>query len=145
MVSAAIDVPQAKDLWLIPIVQRLQACLRAKTDSSKSDTRDKMGTWGIGTFESDAALDVINLEVDRHVTAIEEILADNLRFRLDEDAEGELMPRIEILRVLCEYCWGTLAKHLDINAWKARYLEMYDDQIDELNLCRIRRMNIRVL
>lgn len=78
-------------------------------------------------------MDFINKEVDRHVTAIEKILADNLRFRLDEDAEGELMPRIEILRVLCEHCWGTLAKHLDINAWKTRYLEMYDDQIDELN------------
>lgn len=108
------------------------ASLRAYADSSENDTRDKMGTWGIGTFVSDEALDFINKEVGRHVTAIEEILADNLRFRLDEDAEGELMPRIEILRVLCEYCSGTLAKHVDVYAWKTRYLAMFDDQIDEL-------------
>jgi hypothetical protein len=32
--------------------------------------------------------------------------------------------------LLCEYCGGVLNKDLDLSAWKARYLEMYDDQID---------------
>lgn len=83
-----------------------------------------MGTWGTGTFQNDAALDFINVEVDRHISAIEEIFRDEARFNLDEDAEGELMPRIEILLALCERCHGVLQKNMDIAAWKARYLAM---------------------
>lgn len=91
-----------------------------------------MGAWGPSNFENDAALDFINEEIDRHVSAIEDILADSQRFRLDEDAEGELMPRIVILTLLCEHCEGALDKALDVAAWKAQYLEMYRDQINEM-------------
>jgi cytochrome P450 len=89
-----------------------------------------MGTWGTGNFENDAALDFINMEVDRHVSAIEDIFSDEERFRLDEDAEGELIPRVEMLLALCGHCGGVLQEKLDTAAWKARYLAMYDDQID---------------
>lgn len=91
-----------------------------------------MGTWGAGTFQNDAALDFINIEVDRHIAAIEAIFADESRFRLDEDAEGELMPRIEILLALCERCHGVLQENVDIAVWKVHYLAMYDEQIDDL-------------
>lgn len=95
-----------------------------------------MGTWGPGNFENDAALDFIDEEIDRHVRAIETILADSQRFRLDEDAEGELMPRVAILALLCEHSAGVLdsapGNAPDVGAWKARYLEMYDDNIDYL-------------
>jgi hypothetical protein len=91
-----------------------------------------MGTWGAGNFANDAALDFIGHEIDRYITLINEIFADEDRFRLDEDAEGELMPSVEILIVLCERCAGILPTGLDIAAWKQRYLEMYDAQIDGL-------------
>jgi hypothetical protein len=93
-----------------------------------------MGTWGSGNFENDAALDFIDEELDRHVRAIEAIFADSQRFQLDEDAEGELMPRVAILALLLQHCGSVLdpAHEPDIGAWKARYLEMYDDQIDGL-------------
>jgi len=89
-----------------------------------------MGTWGAGTFQNDAALDFINTEIDCHVGAIEKIFSDESRYSLDEDAEGELMPRIEILLALCERCHGVLHEDMDIAAWKTRYLAMYDEQID---------------
>jgi hypothetical protein len=89
-----------------------------------------MGTWGASTFQNDAALDFINMEIDRHVSAIEAIFSDESRFHLDEDAEGELMPRIEILLALCERCHGVLKEHVDFAVWKMRYLAMYDDEID---------------
>ena len=93
-----------------------------------------MGTWGLGNFENDSAMDFIDEEIDRHVAAIEAIFADGDRFRLDEDAEGELMPRVAILSFLCRDCGGvfnTAPGHMaDVGAWKARYLQMYDDQID---------------
>src|SRR5690242_4801696 len=92
--------------------------------------RSDMGTWGADTFQNDAALDFINTELDRHVSAIEELFRDESRFHLDEDAEGELMPRIEILLALCDRCHGVLQEDIDIAAWKARYLVMYDEQID---------------
>jgi hypothetical protein len=91
-----------------------------------------MGTWGPGNFDSDASLDFINEEMDRHVRAIEAIMADPVRLRLDEDAEGELMPRVVLLTLLCEQCHGILAEGTDVASWKARYLAMYDDTIDAL-------------
>ncbi len=95
-----------------------------------------MTAWGPGNFEKDESLDFIQEEIDRHVAAIEAIFADSQRFQLDNtgDAEGELMPRVAILALLFEHCGGVLdpARDPDIGAWKARYLEMYDDQIDDL-------------
>ena len=91
-----------------------------------------MSTWGADTFQNDAALDFINAEIDRHVGAIQEIFRDESRFHLDEDAEGELMPRIEILLALCEHCHSVLGERLDVAAWKAQYLALYDDEIDTL-------------
>ncbi|HEY7341765.1 MAG TPA: DUF4259 domain-containing protein [Ktedonobacterales bacterium] len=91
-----------------------------------------MGTWGASTFQNDAALDFINTEIDRHISAIAEIFGDEARFKLDEDAEGELMPRIEIVLALCEHCHGVLQENVDIAPWKVRYLAMYDEQIDDM-------------
>ncbi len=91
-----------------------------------------MGTWGNGTFENDAALDFINEQIDRYIRLIEAIFGDEQRFQLDEDAEGMLIPSVEILLALCEHCHGVLPETLDIGAWKTRYLEMFDSQIDAL-------------
>jgi hypothetical protein len=96
--------------------------------------RNLLGTWGSGNFENDAAMDFLDQEIDRHVAAIGAIFADSDRFHLDEDAEGELMPRVTILALLCGQCGGVFGLHNepDVSAWKTRYLEMYDDQIDGL-------------
>lgn len=91
-----------------------------------------MSAWGANTFQNDAALDFINEEIDRHISAIEDVFADEDRFALDEGAEGELMPRVEILLLLCEHCGRALPEKLDPATWKARYLAMYDEQIDGL-------------
>ena len=95
-----------------------------------SNTEDHWDIW-TSSFTSDAAFMFIDSEMECHVQAIEDIFADEgYRFRLDEDAEAELIPRIEIMLLLCNNCGGVVHKDLDIGAWKARYLEMYDDQID---------------
>ena len=89
-----------------------------------------MGTWGYGNFESDAALDFVDEQIDRFVAIITEIFADGQRFLLDEDGESQLMPSVEILILLCEHCGALLPQEIDVAAWKRRYLEMYDAQID---------------
>jgi len=89
-----------------------------------------LGTWGFGNFESDDALDFVDEQIDRLVAIITEIFADEQRFLLDEGAEGQLMPSAEILILLCEHCGALLPKEIDVAAWKRRYLDMYDAQID---------------
>jgi hypothetical protein len=93
--------------------------------------REHMTAWGPGNFEKDESLDFIEEEIGRHVAAIEAIFADSQRFQLDNtgDAEGELMPQVAILALLLEHCGGMLDPHIgpDVGAWKAWYLEMYDD------------------
>ena len=42
-----------------------------------------MGTWGASNFASDAALDFIAHQMRRYITLIDEIFADEDRFRLD--------------------------------------------------------------
>jgi hypothetical protein len=91
-----------------------------------------MGTWGAGNFESDSALDYINEQIDRYLGVIEAIFDDPGRFRLDEDAEGMLIPSVALLSLLCQHCHGALPRRIDVVAWKARYLDMYDAQIDGL-------------
>jgi hypothetical protein len=88
------------------------------------------GLW-TNPFSSDAAFMFPDPEMERHVQAIEDIFADeDYRFRLDEDAEAELIPRLEIMLPICNNFGGVVDKDLEIGARKARYLEMYDDQID---------------
>jgi hypothetical protein len=94
--------------------------------------RNIMGTWGSGNFDSDSALDFIGGEVRRHIREIDAIMADEVRFRLDEDAEAMLMPSVVMLSLLCEHCHSGLPRDLDADAWKARYLAMFDEQIGGL-------------
>jgi hypothetical protein len=98
--------------------------------------REHMTAWGPGNFEKDESLDFIQEEIDRHVAAIEAIFVDSQRFQLDDtgNAEGELMPRVAFLALLLERSGGVFDSHneTDVGAWKAQYLEMYDDQVDDL-------------
>jgi hypothetical protein len=93
-----------------------------------------MTAWGPGNFQNDDALDFIHEEMDRRVAAIEAIFADSQRFELDDtgDAEGELIPRVAILALLCDHSGGLLDSTVDVGAWTAQYVEMYDDNIDNL-------------
>jgi hypothetical protein len=91
-----------------------------------------MGTWGAGNFDSDYALDFLDAEVRRHVEAIEGIFADDELFQLDEDAEAVLIPNVFILGLLCEHCRAHLPATIDVGSWKARYLAMFDREIDGL-------------
>lgn len=87
-----------------------------------------MGTWGAGNFDNDAALDYAGDINDGLVNTINEIFADPDRFYLDEDAEGMLMPSVEMLTILP----GAPPPAADVEGWKTRYLALYDEQIDYL-------------
>jgi hypothetical protein len=92
-----------------------------------------MGTWGADDFASDGALDFLDEQVDRYLGIIEDVIADEQRFRLDEDAESMLIPSVRILTALATQLDAFLPDTLDVEEWKARYLAMYDAQIDGLH------------
>jgi hypothetical protein len=92
-----------------------------------------MGTWGPGNFDSDAALDYLGGVIDRLTDTVEELFAEE-RASLDDQGEGKLMPTVEMISVLCDWCSGAPPHPPQILRWKRHYLEIYDDQIDGLLL-----------
>jgi hypothetical protein len=91
-----------------------------------------MGTWGTGNFENDGAVIFLLDLCDRLINTIEAVIADDSRFILDEDAEAELMPSIELLALLSEQYGLHPIERKRVFGWQARYLAMYDDYIDSL-------------
>ena len=51
---------------------------------------------------------------------------------LDEGGEGELMPSVAMLVVLCQHCDGPSPQVDQVRQWRERYLEIYGDQINDL-------------
>jgi hypothetical protein len=72
-----------------------------------------VGTWGVDAFESDAALDFVDEQIDRFVAIITAVFTDEQRFLLDEDAEGQPLPSVEIQLLLCERCGAVLPKGIE--------------------------------
>src|SRR5213078_2312225 len=93
-----------------------------------------MGTWGVGNFDNDGAGDHVDMIIGQLEATIRDCLADEFKVMLDEDGESVLMPSVEILAVLCEYCKATPPTVEVIQGWQQRYLQVYDQQIDELVL-----------
>ena len=89
-----------------------------------------MGTWGSGNFANDSAQNYMNDFEDQLVQQIEDILADEERYALEEEGEGVLMPTVEILSVLHEHRFIGLPERETILRWKEQYLAAFDDQID---------------
>ena len=98
-----------------------------------------MGTWGPGNFDSDEAVDYVSGLVDGFVDTVEQLFAQG-RADLDDQGEGKLMPTVEVISVLCDWCRSgapaireVTPPHPElIRRWKQQYLEIYDDQIDGL-------------
>lgn len=93
----------------------------------------KMGTWGVGNFESDGALDYMGETIDAFVARIEECLEDEERSRLDEDGESVIVSTVAILSVLYEHCRAPAPEPDVVEQWKEQYLAIFDDQIDGLD------------
>lgn len=91
-----------------------------------------MGTWAEGNFDNDGSLDYLAGLNHQLTTAIEEVLADQMRVRLDEDGEAILMPSVEILALLCERYNAAPPKETTVQQWRKKYLQVFDKQIDGL-------------
>jgi hypothetical protein len=99
-----------------------------------------VGTWGPGNFDGDEAVDYVSEVVDGFVDTVAQVFAQG-RASLDDRGEGRLMPSVEMISVLCEWCRGASAIRVVapprpgvVRQWKQRYLEIYDEEIDGLLL-----------
>jgi hypothetical protein len=97
-----------------------------------------MGTWGPGNFDSDEAVDYLSEVVRGFVDTVEQLFTQG-RASLDDRGEGRLMPTVEMVSVLCDWCGDASAIRVVapprpevVRRWKQQYLEIYDEQIDGL-------------
>jgi hypothetical protein len=100
-----------------------------------------MGTWGPRNFDSDDAVDYLSEVIRGFVDTVEQLFAQG-RASLDDQGEGRLMPTVETIGVLCDWCQGgppairVVAPPGPgvVRRWRHRYLEIYDEEIDGLLL-----------
>jgi hypothetical protein len=100
-----------------------------------------MGTWGPGNFDNDEAVDYLMEVVDGFVESVEQVFSQG-RASLDEQGEGRLMPTVEMISVLCDWCQGgppairvvAPPRPAVVRRWKQQYLEIFDEEIDGLLL-----------
>ena len=98
-----------------------------------------MGTWGVGVFDNDDALDFVADNMDEMYKVIEEFFAGEDP-DIIEEGEGLIMPRIKLMAMMARI--GREAEDPiircappekeTINAWKEAYLAGFDDQIEDL-------------
>jgi hypothetical protein len=98
-----------------------------------------MGTWGPGNFDSDDAVDYLSGIVRGFVETVEQLFAQG-RAGLTDQGEGRLMPTVEMISVLCDWCQGgppavrvvVPPRPGMVRRWRQQYLQIYDEQIDGL-------------
>ena len=92
-----------------------------------------MGTDSCHNFANNGAMDYLAMLTAKLVATIKEIMADPERLALDEDGETMLMPSVDILALLCERYNASPPKPATVQQWSQKYLQLYDDTIDEVN------------
>ena len=91
-----------------------------------------MGTWAAGNFDLDGALDYVGGLIDQLTNTINACFEDD-NADLDEGGESELMPSVAIIKLLSEHCGAAPPKPDVVTEWKSQYLEIFDEQIDDLD------------
>jgi hypothetical protein len=64
-----------------------------------------VGIWGPGNFDSDDAVDYLSEVIRDFVDTVEQWFAQG-RASLADRGEGRLMPTVEMISVLCDWCRG---------------------------------------
>ncbi|GAA2219002.1 hypothetical protein GCM10010413_06470 [Promicromonospora sukumoe] len=94
-----------------------------------------MGTWGPGNFDDDAAADHLARLTDQLATEVAEAMAgDPVGVEPDEYWGVAVPANLELLAVLArlDYVGVLLPEVATIEAWKAKFLEIWDGSIDGL-------------
>jgi hypothetical protein len=85
-------------------------------------------------FGNDGARDYLKMITSRFLATISEVFSNPDRLQLDEDGESMFMPSIEILALLCERYGAPPPRQATVRQWHSRYLQVYDEGIDNLEV-----------
>lgn len=91
-----------------------------------------VGTWAEGNFSNDGSLDYVGDLINQLTNTVIGCFNDE-NADLDELGESQLMPSVAIIGILSERCGAAPPKPKVIEAWRSKYLAIYDDQIDRLD------------
>jgi hypothetical protein len=129
--------------WVGGTIELLCVWLAAlvPADAPEGQGGGGLGTWGPGNFDGDGAVDYLSEVIDGFIETVEQLFALG-RASLDDQGDDRLMPTVEMISVLCDWCRGeppairvvAPPRPGVVRQWKRRYLEIYDEEIDGLLL-----------
>lgn len=94
-----------------------------------------MGTWGPGNFDNDTAADHLSIITARLRDEIVEAMAEGDGALEPDEYWGVAVPcNVELLALIAEQRWAgvTLPDAATVEAWKRRYLAVWEASIDSL-------------
>jgi hypothetical protein len=95
-----------------------------------------MGTWGAGNFDSDTAADHLSTIAAKLIGEIEAAMrGDPVEIEADEYWGVAVPCNLELLALFAEQGWvgALLPDSAEIAAWKAKFLEVWEESIDGLS------------
>lgn len=98
-----------------------------------------MGTWGKGNFDSDTAADHLGILMQRLVDEVGQAMSGpSVEIEPDEYWGTAVPCNLEILHLLAQQRWVgvTLPDTDTLEGWKAKFLEVWDEEIDNLGPSR---------
>ncbi len=91
-----------------------------------------MGTWNVGNFDNDEALDYVCELMEQLQGRVNQWFA-NAEPDIGDGGEGVVVPTVAIMHLLTENCNAAPPKHSQVTKWAERYLELYEAQIGDLS------------
>ncbi|UGQ14305.1 DUF4259 domain-containing protein [Yinghuangia sp. ASG 101] len=94
-----------------------------------------MGTWGSGNFDSDGAADHLAMVTDRLIAEVKEAMdGDPVGLEPDEYWGVAIPCNLELLGLIAQqgYVGALLPDAATIDAWKTKFLSIWDATIDDL-------------
>jgi hypothetical protein len=94
-----------------------------------------MGTWGAGNFDDDTAADHLSILTGRLRAEVGKAIDAGAGEIEPDEYGGVAVPcNVELLALIAEQRWvGTMLPSLEVaEAWKKKYLDVWDGYIDEL-------------
>lgn len=92
-----------------------------------------MGVWGTQNFANDEAMDCVHELMDEMLADIEEIAASEHGMEPDEPDGFRMICKIDLLTLIGNHTGASMPDQQRIVEWKEKFLNVWDQNIDELN------------
>ena len=107
-----------------------------------------MGTWGSGNFDSDTAADHLVVLTDRLIKEVAEAMdGDPVAIEPDEYWGVAVPCNLELLHLIAQqgYAGALLPDKATVEAWKTKFLSVWDESIDGLGPSELHKTERRAV